>query len=131
MIHAIIVKFPRSVLDEQSQTLFVHLVACLVNDNDNIVRSMSGAAIKKLIGSISPNSLNSILDYALSWYLGGKQQLWGAAAQVMFSKCFVNNKIDCKSSCRISCHLIIFTLDLVVICIFIADHGYLGSSENI
>ncbi|KAJ1406609.1 Down-regulated-in-metastasis protein [Sesbania bispinosa] len=86
MIHAIIVKFPRSVLDEQSQTLFVHLVACLANDNDNIVRSMSGAAIKKLIGSVSPNSLNSVLEYALSWYLGGKQQLWGAAAQVMFSK---------------------------------------------
>lgn len=86
MIHAIIVKFPKSVLDEQSQTLFVHLVACLANDNDNIVRSMSGAAIKKLIGCVSPNALNSILKYALSWYLGGKQQLWGAAAQVMLSK---------------------------------------------
>ncbi|XP_054807809.1 U3 small nucleolar RNA-associated protein 20 isoform X1 [Prosopis cineraria] len=83
MIHAVIVKFPRSVLDEQSQTLFVHLVACLANDNDNSVRSMSGAAIKELIGSISPNSLNSILEYALSWYLGEKQQLWGAAAQVL------------------------------------------------
>ncbi|KAL2955225.1 hypothetical protein AAZX31_18G015600 [Glycine max] len=81
MIHAIIVKFPRSVLDEQSHILFVHLVACLANDNDNIVRSMSGAAIKKLISSVSPNSLKSILEYALSWYLGGKQQLWGAAAQ--------------------------------------------------
>jgi U3 small nucleolar RNA-associated protein 20 len=86
MIHAIIVKFPRSVLDEQSQTFFIHLVACLANDNDNTVRSMSGAAIKKLIGSVSPNALDSILKYALSWYLGDKQQLWGAAAQVMFSK---------------------------------------------
>ncbi|RDY00034.1 Small subunit processome component 20-like protein, partial [Mucuna pruriens] len=83
MIHAIIVKFPRSVLDEQSKTLFVHLVACLANDNDNIVRSMSGAAIKKLISSVSDNSRNSILEYALSWYLGGKQQLWGAGAQVL------------------------------------------------
>lgn len=83
MIHAIIVKFPRSVLDDQSQTLFVHLVACLANDNDNSVRSMSGTAIKKLIGSISPNSLHSILEYALSWYLGGKQQLRSAAAQVV------------------------------------------------
>ncbi|XP_045811204.1 small subunit processome component 20 homolog isoform X1 [Trifolium pratense] len=83
MIHAIIVKFPRSVLDEQSQTFFIHLVACLANDNDNIVRSMSGAAIKKLIGSVSPNALDSILKYALSWYLGDKQQLWAAAAQVL------------------------------------------------
>lgn len=83
MIHAIIVKFPSSVLDEQSQTFFVHLVACLANDSDNIVRSMSGAAIKKLISSVSPNSLESIIKYALSWYLGEKQQLWGAAAQVL------------------------------------------------
>jgi U3 small nucleolar RNA-associated protein 20 len=61
-------------------------VACLANGNDNIVRSMSRASIKKLIGSVSPNALDYILKYALSWYLGDKQQLWGAAAQVMFSK---------------------------------------------
>ncbi|XP_027334628.1 small subunit processome component 20 homolog isoform X2 [Abrus precatorius] len=83
MIHAIIAKFPESVLDEQSQTLFVHLVACLANDSDNVVRSMSGAAIKNLISSVSSNSLNAILEYALSWYLGGKRQLLGAAAQVL------------------------------------------------
>ncbi|CAI8597993.1 unnamed protein product [Vicia faba] len=83
MIHDIIVKFPTNVLDEQSQTFFLHLVACLANDNDDIVRSMSGAAIKKLVGSVSTKSLESILKYALSWYLGDKQQLWGAAAQVL------------------------------------------------
>ncbi|KAI4344960.1 hypothetical protein L6164_012132 [Bauhinia variegata] len=83
MIHAIIVKFPISVLDKQSQTLFVNLVVCLANDNDSTVRSMSGAAIKTLISSVSPNSLHSILEYGLSWYSGEKQQLWGAAAQVL------------------------------------------------
>ncbi|XP_058787152.1 uncharacterized protein LOC131661580 [Vicia villosa] len=83
MIRDIIGKFPGNVLDEQSQTFFLHLVACLANDNDDIVRSMSGAAIKMLIGSVSTKSLESILKYALSWYLGGKQQLWGAAAQVL------------------------------------------------
>jgi U3 small nucleolar RNA-associated protein 20 len=61
-------------------------VACLANDNDNIVRSMSRASIKKLIGSVSPNALDYILKYALSWYLGDKQQLCGATAQVLFSK---------------------------------------------
>lgn len=86
MIHVIIVKFPGNVLDEQSQTFFLHLVACLANDNDDLVRSMSGVAIKMLIGSVSTKSLESILKYALSWYLGGKQQLWGAAAQVFLSK---------------------------------------------
>ncbi|KAE9587003.1 hypothetical protein Lalb_Chr23g0269101 [Lupinus albus] len=83
MIHAIIVKFPRKVLDEQSETFFFHLVTCLANDKDKNVRSMSVAAIKKLIGSVSPDKLEKIREYALSWYLGGKQQLWAAGAQVL------------------------------------------------
>lgn len=84
MLHAIILKFPRKVIDEQSQTFFVHLVVSLANDDDSKVRSMSGAAIKCLIGHVSAHSLHSILEYSLSWYLGGKQNLWGAAAQVKF-----------------------------------------------
>ncbi|KAF7849855.1 hypothetical protein BT93_L0220 [Corymbia citriodora subsp. variegata] len=83
MLHAIIVKFPKSVLDEQSQSLFIHLVVSLANDQDNRVRSMTGAAIKLLVGRISPHPLHSILEYSLSWYLGGKKQLWSAAAQVL------------------------------------------------
>ncbi|XP_052728331.1 uncharacterized protein LOC108328944 isoform X4 [Vigna angularis] len=78
MIHAIIVKFPKSALDEQSNILFLHLVVCLANDDDNIVRSMAETAIKKLVSSVSPNSFKSILDCGLSWYLEGKQQLCGA-----------------------------------------------------
>ncbi|XP_062008273.1 U3 small nucleolar RNA-associated protein 20 [Rosa rugosa] len=83
MLHAVIVKNPRNVVDEQSQTFFVHLVVCLANDRDNEVRLMAGAAIKRLTGCVSPRSLLSILEYSLSWYLGEKQQLWGAAAQVL------------------------------------------------
>ncbi|KAI6693975.1 hypothetical protein NL676_021685, partial [Syzygium grande] len=83
MLHAIIVKFPSSVLDEQSQSLFIHLVVSLANDQDNRVRSMTGVAIKLLVGRISPHPLHSILEYSLSWYLGGKKQLWSAAAQVL------------------------------------------------
>ncbi|KAA8534172.1 hypothetical protein F0562_031635 [Nyssa sinensis] len=83
MLHAIIMKFPRNIVDEQSQTLFINLVVCLANDHDNKVRSMTGAAIKLLIGRVSPHSLHSILEYSLSWYLGGKQHLWSAAAQVL------------------------------------------------
>lgn len=82
MLHAIIMKFPIGVVDEQSQTFFVHLVVCLANDNDNKVRSMTGAAIKLLIGRVSQHSHQSILEYSLSWYVGGKQHLWSAAAQV-------------------------------------------------
>ncbi|XP_042033869.1 small subunit processome component 20 homolog [Salvia splendens] len=83
MLHAIIVKFPRNVLDAQFQTLFLHLVGTLANDDDKNVRKMSAGAIKCLIGHVSSHSLHSALEYSLSWYLGGKQNLWGAAAQVL------------------------------------------------
>ncbi|KAF8392350.1 hypothetical protein HHK36_022692 [Tetracentron sinense] len=83
MLHAILIKFPKSILDGQSQTLFLHLVVCLANDHDNKVRSMVGAAIKLLIGRTSQQSLHPILEYSLSWYLGRKQHLWSAAAQVL------------------------------------------------
>lgn len=82
MLHAIIVKFNRNVVDEQAQTIFVHLVVCLANDHDNNVRSMIGASIKLLIGRLSAHSLDSILEYSLSWYMGSKQHLRGASAQV-------------------------------------------------
>lgn len=82
MLHAIILKFPRNLIDAQSQTLFMHFVISLANDDDRKVRSMSAAAIKCLIGHVSSHSLHSVLEYSLSWYLGGKQSLWGAAAQV-------------------------------------------------
>lgn len=84
MLHTIIVKFPKTVLDNHSQTLFIHLVVCLANDQDNEVRSMTGTAIKRLISCISARSLHSILEFSLSWYLDKKSQLWGAAAQVKF-----------------------------------------------
>lgn len=83
MLHAIIVKFNRNVVDEQAQTIFVHLVVCLANDHDNKVRSMIGASIKLLIGRLSAHSLDSILEYSLSWYMGSKQHLRGASAQVL------------------------------------------------
>ncbi|KAB1206516.1 hypothetical protein CJ030_MR7G000028 [Morella rubra] len=83
MLHAIIVKFPRENVDEQSQMLFVHFVVCLANDHDNGVRSMTGAVIKKLIGCVSSHSLHSIIEYTLSWYSEETQQLWSAAALVL------------------------------------------------
>ncbi|KAG9136707.1 hypothetical protein Leryth_004489 [Lithospermum erythrorhizon] len=83
MLHAIIMKFPVSILDEQSQTVFLNLVLRLANDPDNKVRSMIGAVLKLLIGRVSLHSLQAILDYSLSWYLSEKQKLWSAGAQVL------------------------------------------------
>lgn len=92
MLTAIVEKCPRSAVDKISQTVFVHLVACLANDQDNNVRSMTGAVIKRLIHCRSSVPLHSILDYSLSWYLGGRQQLRSAAAQVNFLNiCFKRN----------------------------------------
>ncbi|XP_010257842.1 PREDICTED: small subunit processome component 20 homolog [Nelumbo nucifera] len=83
MLHAILMKFPKSVVDGQAHTLFLHLVVCLANDNDNKVHSMVGAVIKLLIARTSQNSLHPILEYSLLWYMGKEQHLWCAAAQVL------------------------------------------------
>lgn len=83
MLHAVIMKFPVSIIDEQSQMFFLHLVVCLANDRDNRVRSMTGTVIKLLVGRVKPRSLQSILEFSRSWYLGDKPHLWSAAAQVL------------------------------------------------
>ncbi|XP_043723794.1 small subunit processome component 20 homolog [Telopea speciosissima] len=83
MLHAIIIKFPKSTIDEEANVLFFKLVVCLANDHDYKVRSMVGAVIKLLIGRISQQSVVPILKYTLSWYMGDKQNLWSAAAQVL------------------------------------------------
>ncbi|GFY92490.1 homeobox-leucine zipper family protein [Actinidia rufa] len=64
--------FPKAIVDEHSHAIIVHLVVCLANDNDNRVRSMTGAAIMLLIACVSADSLHSILEFSLSWYLRWK-----------------------------------------------------------
>lgn len=82
MLHSIIIKFPKSFLDEHAQTLFIHLVQCLANDDDNKVRSMTGVVIKNLVEHISPHLLDSIFDFSLSWYMNEKPQVQSLGAQV-------------------------------------------------
>lgn len=89
MLHVIIIKFPKSFWDKHGQTLFIHLVQCLVNDSDNKVRSMTGAVLKLLIGRISPRILDSILDFSLSWYMDEKRHLQSPGAQVIFLNCIM------------------------------------------
>ncbi|XP_073005480.1 uncharacterized protein [Typha latifolia] len=83
MLHAILIKFPKSVVDSQAQTFFLHLVVALANDHEHKVCSMVASVIKVLIGRVSQHSLHPIIDYSLSWYMGDKQHLWSAAAQVL------------------------------------------------
>ncbi|KAG5557841.1 hypothetical protein RHGRI_007921 [Rhododendron griersonianum] len=52
MLHAFVIKFPKHILDEHFNTIFMNLVLILANDNDNNVRSMTGAAVKLLIGHL-------------------------------------------------------------------------------
>ncbi|XP_019152270.1 PREDICTED: uncharacterized protein LOC109149079 [Ipomoea nil] len=83
MLRAIIVKIPDRI-QEQSQTIFMHLVICLANDQDNKVRSMAGVAIKLLAENMKKfGSLTSVIEYSFSWYRGEKQHLWSSAAQVL------------------------------------------------
>lgn len=83
MLHTILVKFPKSIVDNQAQTFFLHLVVALANERDQKVRSMVSTVLKELIGHASSHVLNLILEYSLSWYMGEKQHLWSAAAQVL------------------------------------------------
>ncbi|KAF7137902.1 hypothetical protein RHSIM_Rhsim07G0171100 [Rhododendron simsii] len=69
--------------DEDLNTIFMHLVLCLANDIDNNVRSMTGAAVKLLIGYVTKNLIPLILEFSLSWYSGGVQLVQSAPAQVM------------------------------------------------
>nr|GMC62847.1 small subunit processome component 20 homolog [Ipomoea batatas] len=83
MLRAIIVKIPDRI-QEQSQSIFMHLVICLANDQDNKVRSMAGVSIKLLAENMKKfGSLTSIIEYSFSWYRGEKQHLWSSAAQVL------------------------------------------------
>ncbi|KAI8539167.1 hypothetical protein RHMOL_Rhmol09G0160300 [Rhododendron molle] len=94
MLHAFVIKFPKRILDEHFNTIFMHLVLCLANDNDNKVRSMTGTAIKLLIGRVSKNLIGpvkgkerdaglSFLELSLPWYSGGEEHVQSVAAQVL------------------------------------------------
>lgn len=83
MLKTIIKRFPESIICEQSETFFLHLVLALANDHDNQVRSLIGIVIKHLIGRINSQPLESILNICLAWYVGEKEQLRSPAAQVM------------------------------------------------
>jgi len=86
MLHALILKFSepnlgkQSVLDQQSQKLFIQLTVCLSNETDKKVLPLVGAVIEVLIGRMSKDQVDSSLLYCLCWYK--QQNLSAAAAQV-------------------------------------------------
>ncbi|KAK8959123.1 hypothetical protein KSP40_PGU003577 [Platanthera guangdongensis] len=83
MLHAILIKFPKSAIDSHVQAFFLHLVAAVANEQDQKVRSMVSTVLKELIGRTSQQMLQLILDITLSWYGGEKEDLWCPAAQVI------------------------------------------------
>ncbi|CAL9093376.1 unnamed protein product [Musa textilis] len=83
MLHAILVKFPKSVVDNQAQSFFLHLVVALANESDSKMRAMVATVIKVLLSRTSQHSTRPILGYSLSWYMGEKQHLWSASAEVL------------------------------------------------
>ena len=82
MLHAIIVKLPTRFVDQHSRIFLLFLVKSLANDDDKKVRSMAGAAIKLLINRVSSHCRESIIQYCLTWYVGGNLRLWSTGAQV-------------------------------------------------
>lgn len=82
MLHAILIKFPKSVVDNQAQSFFLHLVVALANESDSKMRAMVATVIKVLLSCTSQHAARPILGYSLSWYMGEKQHLWSASAEV-------------------------------------------------
>ncbi|KAK9122055.1 hypothetical protein Syun_019672 [Stephania yunnanensis] len=82
MLHAIIVKFPRNVVNGQAQTFFPYLVLRLANEQDDKVRSMVGSTLKLLIGHTSQEIRLSMLEHIVSCYKDENKNLWSTAAQV-------------------------------------------------
>jgi U3 small nucleolar RNA-associated protein 20 len=83
MLHDILTRFPQRIIDEQGQTLFLHLVVALSNEQHQNVSAMILRTIQKLFGRIGDQGKYSIFEYSLSWYTGEKQSLWSASAQVL------------------------------------------------
>lgn len=92
MLRPIVEKFPKAVVDDQSQTLFVHLLVCLTNDQDKDVCFMTGTLISR-IGMCSVCFIidcGYILVYGreslnLEWY---NYLNWLSATAPAFSLCF-------------------------------------------
>lgn len=82
MLHTVILKFPDTVVEEHTESMFFPLVTRLVNDESNQVRSMIGTILKVLMGHVGPRSIQRMVDFAISWYKGADERLHRAAAQV-------------------------------------------------
>ncbi|CAN0891198.1 Small subunit processome component 20 homolog [Linum grandiflorum] len=83
MLHAIIVKFRQSFLEQHAESLFLHLGLCLANDSDNEVRSLTGAVIKLLVKHTKRKTVMSFIDISLSWYKDEKSRVRGPGAQML------------------------------------------------
>lgn len=86
MLHTVIMKFPETVVEEQSESLFLPLVTRLVNDSASHVRAMVATVLKVLMSRLGSRSLQRMLDFSLTWYKGDNRRLWQPAAQV---RCFL------------------------------------------
>ncbi|KAJ4812893.1 Small subunit processome component 20-like protein [Rhynchospora pubera] len=83
ILHAIMMKFPKSIIDSQAEPIFLHLVATLSNEKDSQIISIIATIFKVLIDHTSESVLNSIMNYCISWYTVDDHCLWSAAAQVL------------------------------------------------
>jgi hypothetical protein len=99
MLHTLIMKFPETVVEEHAESIFLPLVARLVNDNANHVRAMVGTVLKVLMSRVGPRALQRMIEFSLTWYKGDNSRLWRPAAQVRnlylhSSPCFDNALIN-------------------------------------
>ncbi|KAJ3705626.1 hypothetical protein LUZ61_009331 [Rhynchospora tenuis] len=83
ILHAILMKFPKSIVDSQAEPIFLRLVETLLKEKDPEILSIVPTTVKVLIDHTSESILNSIMNWCISWYTGDNHCLWSAAAQVL------------------------------------------------
>lgn len=82
MIHAVLVKFPPEIVDENGDFFFLPLVTRLVNDDNQQCRAMVGSVLKVLMGRVGSAARQRMIEFAMAWYGGERRELWRPAAQV-------------------------------------------------
>ena len=68
-LHAVILKFPKSVLRETAEVMFVPLVVQLGTDNSSICRRSAGETIAALLSRISEDKAHVFFTWLQKWFL--------------------------------------------------------------
>eukprot|EP00656_Telonema_subtile_P056337 TRINITY_DN8976_c0_g1_i1.p1 TRINITY_DN8976_c0_g1~~TRINITY_DN8976_c0_g1_i1.p1 ORF type:complete len:1076 (+),score=435.82 TRINITY_DN8976_c0_g1_i1:162-3389(+) len=92
LVNQIVAQFPAVLVREQCQLFLLPLVLRLINDDEPDCCKAAASAIQAMLGRLEHAKLAEIVQLCVSWYQGSKEQLKGAAAQVLGLLCELGDK---------------------------------------